>query len=78
MFQIDNTDAEGRLVLSDALCYAQTFNPSGIINMATLTGNTEQCNSQIFVFPAFYIHIYKVENNNFALQIATQLKCFAQ
>ena len=36
--QIDNTDAEGRLVLSDALTYAQTFNPSGIIDMATLTG----------------------------------------
>ncbi len=38
--QIDNTDAEGRLVLCDALCYAQTFNPTGIIDMATLTGET--------------------------------------
>lgn len=37
--EIDNTDAEGRLVLADALCYAQTFKPSGIIDMATLTGN---------------------------------------
>lgn len=36
--QIDNTDAEGRLILCDALHYAQTFNPSGIIDMATLTG----------------------------------------
>lgn len=36
--EIDNTDAEGRLILADALCYAQTFNPSGIIDMATLTG----------------------------------------
>jgi len=36
--QIDNTDAEGRLILSDALCYAETFQPHGIIDMATLTG----------------------------------------
>lgn len=36
--EIDNTDAEGRLILADALCYAHSFNPSGIIDMATLTG----------------------------------------
>lgn len=36
--QIDNTDAEGRLILCDALTYAQTFKPSAIIDMATLTG----------------------------------------
>eukprot|EP00918_Siedleckia_nematoides_P055006 GHVU01120032.1.p1 GENE.GHVU01120032.1~~GHVU01120032.1.p1 ORF type:complete len:521 (+),score=90.29 GHVU01120032.1:75-1565(+) len=36
--QVDNTDAEGRLVLADALCYAETFKPTGIIDMATLTG----------------------------------------
>uniref|UniRef100_UPI00358E6517 cytosol aminopeptidase isoform X2 n=1 Tax=Myxine glutinosa TaxID=7769 RepID=UPI00358E6517 len=36
--QVDNTDAEGRLVLADALCYAHTFNPRAIINAATLTG----------------------------------------
>ena len=36
--EIDNTDAEGRLVLADALCYAQRYNPSAIIDMATLTG----------------------------------------
>uniref|UniRef100_A0A673T014 Cytosol aminopeptidase n=1 Tax=Suricata suricatta TaxID=37032 RepID=A0A673T014_SURSU len=35
--QIDNTDAEGRLILADALCYAHTFNPKVIINAATLT-----------------------------------------
>lgn len=37
-FQIDNTDAEGRLILADALCYADTFNPSMVIDLATLTG----------------------------------------
>ncbi|KAK3790496.1 hypothetical protein RRG08_060546 [Elysia crispata] len=36
--QIDNTDAEGRLILADALCYAETFQPRLILDIATLTG----------------------------------------
>ena len=36
--EIDNTDAEGRLVLADALCYATELKPDVIIDMATLTG----------------------------------------
>ncbi|XP_053407278.1 cytosol aminopeptidase-like [Mercenaria mercenaria] len=36
--QIDNTDAEGRLILADALNYAETVNPRLILDMATLTG----------------------------------------
>ncbi len=36
--EIDNTDAEGRLVLADALSYASEQNPDAIIDMATLTG----------------------------------------
>ncbi|KAI2668634.1 Cytosol aminopeptidase [Labeo rohita] len=36
--QVDNTDAEGRLILADALCYAHSFKPRAIINAATLTG----------------------------------------
>ncbi|GFO37818.1 leucine aminopeptidase-like protein [Plakobranchus ocellatus] len=36
--QIDNTDAEGRLILADALCYAETFQPKLILDVATLTG----------------------------------------
>ncbi|XP_052225340.1 cytosol aminopeptidase-like isoform X2 [Dreissena polymorpha] len=36
--QIDNTDAEGRLILADALNYAETVNPLLILDMATLTG----------------------------------------
>jgi len=36
--QVDNTDAEGRLILADALCYAETFKPRMILDMATLTG----------------------------------------
>jgi len=36
--QINNTDAEGRLVLADALCYADTFEPEVVVDIATLTG----------------------------------------
>jgi leucyl aminopeptidase len=36
--EIDNTDAEGRLVLGDALCEAQNDNPELLIDFATLTG----------------------------------------
>ncbi|GHV37747.1 putative cytosol aminopeptidase [Synergistales bacterium] len=36
--EIDNTDAEGRLVLADALCLASELKPDAIIDTATLTG----------------------------------------
>ncbi|TGG95115.1 leucyl aminopeptidase [Natronospirillum operosum] len=36
--EILNTDAEGRLVLCDALTYAERFEPQSVVNMATLTG----------------------------------------
>jgi len=36
--QIDNTDAEGRLILADALCYADSFKPKLVMDVATLTG----------------------------------------
>src|SRR5690606_4058129 len=36
--EINNTDAEGRLILSDALCYASEQNPKWIVDAATLTG----------------------------------------
>lgn len=36
--EILNTDAEGRLVLSDTLCYVQTYQPKAIVDVATLTG----------------------------------------
>ncbi|HMI36629.1 MAG TPA: leucyl aminopeptidase [Steroidobacteraceae bacterium] len=36
--EILNTDAEGRLILSDALHYARRFKPAAVIDMATLTG----------------------------------------
>lgn len=36
--EIINTDAEGRLVLADAIGYAKRFKPGAIIDIATLTG----------------------------------------
>ena len=36
--EILNTDAEGRLILCDALCYSARFKPRVIIDVATLTG----------------------------------------
>lgn len=37
--EVSNTDAEGRLVLADAISYASKYNPEIIINIATLTGS---------------------------------------
>ncbi|MGA9574574.1 MAG: leucyl aminopeptidase [Lysobacterales bacterium] len=36
--EVLNTDAEGRLVLCDALTYSQRFNPVALVDVATLTG----------------------------------------
>ena len=36
--EVLNTDAEGRIVLSDALFYAQRYNPAAIVELSTLTG----------------------------------------
>ncbi len=36
--EVLNTDAEGRMILADALSYAKTFHPELVIDLATLTG----------------------------------------
>ena len=36
--EVENTDAEGRLVLSDALCYARQMGLNRLVDVATLTG----------------------------------------
>ncbi len=36
--EVDNTDAEGRLILADALHYSARFNPDVVLDFATLTG----------------------------------------
>lgn len=35
---VNNTDAEGRLILADALCYSGEFKPKWVLDIATLTG----------------------------------------
>ncbi len=37
--EVLNTDAEGRLILGDALSYAKKYNPELVIDLATLTGS---------------------------------------
>jgi leucyl aminopeptidase len=37
--EVGNTDAEGRLILADAISYASKYDPSLLINIATLTGS---------------------------------------
>lgn len=37
--EVLNTDAEGRLILADALAYAKKFDPQVVFNFATLTGS---------------------------------------
>jgi leucyl aminopeptidase len=36
--EIISTDAEGRLLLADALVYAKRYNPAAVVDIATLTG----------------------------------------
>jgi leucyl aminopeptidase len=36
--EIISTDAEGRMILADALVFAKQYNPNAVIDLATLTG----------------------------------------
>jgi len=40
--EVLNTDAEGRLILADALHYAKIYNPKLVIDLATLTGSASR------------------------------------
>lgn len=40
--EVVNTDAEGRMILADALAYAKRLNPTLVIDMATLTGAAQR------------------------------------
>ncbi|HMM12724.1 MAG TPA: leucyl aminopeptidase [Bacteroidales bacterium] len=40
--EVLNTDAEGRLILADALSYAKKYDPMLVINIATLTGSASR------------------------------------
>jgi leucyl aminopeptidase len=45
--EVLNTDAEGRLILADALCYAERYNPMLVIDIATLTGAAARALSEV-------------------------------
>ena len=47
--EILNTDAEGRLILGDAITYARTFKPDWIIEQSTLTGACEYAVGKTYV-----------------------------
>lgn len=47
--EIDNTDAEGRLVLGDAMVHAQKVNPKYLIDVATLTGAICVALGQVYI-----------------------------
>jgi leucyl aminopeptidase len=36
--EVHSTDAEGRMILADALCYASRYDPAAVVDLATLTG----------------------------------------
>jgi leucyl aminopeptidase len=40
--EVLNTDAEGRMILADALAYAKKFKPALVIDVATLTGSAQR------------------------------------
>jgi len=46
--EINNTDAEGRLVLADALLHARTLDPTHLLDLATLTGTIEVALGNVF------------------------------
>ena len=60
--EIGNTDAEGRLVLADALYYADNFRPNILFDFATLTGAARVALGPDL--PAFFTH-----NNDIALNL---------
>ena len=48
LVEIVDTDAEGRLVMADAISYAHKFNPKLIIDVAGLTGQQESLSAGLF------------------------------
>ena len=48
--EVLNTDAEGRLILADALSYAKNYNPELVIDIATLTGSAHLALGKYTIF----------------------------
>lgn len=58
--EVDNTDAEGRLILADGLTYAQQDSPKYLLNAATLTG--AMCIALGSVYSGFFTHNQKLSD----------------
>jgi leucyl aminopeptidase len=62
--EVGNTDAEGRLILADALCYAEKFKAKAIIDLATLTGKYFFIPySPCFFFLLFFLSFFFLYSN---------------
>ncbi len=60
--EVKNTDAEGRLILADALSYAKKYNPKLVIDLATLTGSAHAAIGDLGT-----VAMTNVKNNSFKL-----------
>lgn len=63
--EVLDTDAEGRVILADALSYAKKFNPSLVIDIATLTGAAIVALGQRY--SAFFINEKKLGDRLFSI-----------
>ena len=64
--EVDNTDAEGRLALADALTYATTaFKPHTVIDAATLTGAIVVALGEVYTGTYTVRHFPRTENKLF-------------
>ena len=62
--EVLNTDAEGRLILADALHYAKKYNPALVIDLATLTGAAARAIGEYGIAA----HEVNAGNHRFALE----------
>ena len=60
--EVLNTDAEGRLILADALHYAQKYQPELVIDLATLTGASVRAISDLAI-AAMQVNADKMQQN---------------
>lgn len=58
--EVRNTDAEGRLILADALSYAKKYQPELVIDLATLTGS-----AQVAIGDSGIVAMSNVQDNKF-------------
>ena len=68
--EIGNTDAEGRLILADALHYADNFKPRLLINFATLTGAARVALGPDL--PAYFTHHEDIADMLYKISITEQ------